>query len=104
MNTKEIATQVNMSRTRESDQRIIINGQEGTIPGQIHTIFVCPRCGDILIDLPEDIPDVYKGTIIHKLDFTDAPIYCPHCGQKLDYDIASVIEGEILEVKDEEIE
>lgn len=103
MNTKEIATQVQIKEYKEPDQHIIINGQQGTVPGQEHTIFVCPRCGDILIDVPQEIPEVYRGTIIPKLDLTGAPIYCPNCGQKLDYDVASVIEGEILEVREEEI-
>lgn len=103
MNTKKIATQVQIDKTKEPDQHVIINGQTGTIPGQVHTIFVCPCCRDILIDISRDIPDVYKGTVISELNFDDAPIYCPHCGQKLDYDVASVIEGEIIEVRDEEI-
>lgn len=98
----KISKQVKHEIRYTASQRMIVNNQVHDVPGQPYSTFVCPTCGYSLVELQGQIPETKMAEAISSLtpDFRRFS-YCPGCGEKLDYDICSVIDGEILEERTE---
>ena len=96
METKEFAQVVDYELVSLGTQHIIINGQEQVLE-QKTTVLKCPSCGEILMDMGGEIPDAYVRRILnHDKDRLYAGMkYCPHCGQKLQYEVEIVDLGEM---------
>jgi len=94
METKAFARLVDYETVSLGTQHLIINGQEQTIT-QKTTVLKCPVCGEILMDLGGEVPDAYVRRILnHDKDRLYAGMkYCPHCGQKLQYE-TEIVENE----------
>ena len=96
----KISKQVKHEVKQSPDQQMIINGQVAVVSGQPYSTFVCPTCGRILFQLQYEIPATQLAEAVSSLmpDFRNIS-FCPSCGEKLDYDICSVIDGIVLEDK-----
>ena len=97
METKEFAQVVDYELVSLGTQHIIINGQEQVLE-QKTTVLKCPSCGEILMNLGEAIPDAYIRRILnHDKERLYAQMsYCPHCGQKLQYEAEIIDTGEVV--------
>ncbi len=84
-------------------QQVIINGQIMEIPPQPYSTFACPFCGRTLLQLQEEIPFQKMGETVQesKDKLSEEYPFCPDCGEKLDWDICSIIDVEPIEVKTE---
>lgn len=96
MDTKEIAKLVNCELINLGTQRFIINGQEQTVE-QKTTVIKCPACGEVLLNMGDAIPEAYVRRIINEdKDRLYANMkYCPHCGQKLRYEVEIIEDVEV---------
>lgn len=94
----KISKQVKHEVRQSPAQQLVIDDRVTVIPGQPYSVFVCPTCGRILFQLQEEIPATQLADYISTLmpNFRNIS-FCPSCGEKLDYDICSVIDGIILE-------
>lgn len=101
MRLREIKEQITFTTIEEPAQRVVINGQLAEMPGQRHTVIVCPICGNVLVDLQQEIPAYAIHEIIERY-ISRKPRFCDQCGQKLDWDIGAIVEGSILEERNQE--
>ena len=96
MDAKEIAKLVNCELINLGTQRFVINGQEQTVE-QKTTVIKCPACGEVLLNMGDVIPEACVRRIINEdKDRLYANMkYCPHCGQKLRYEVEIIEDVEV---------
>ena len=98
----KVSKQVKHEVRYTAPQQVVINNQFMEMPGQPYSVFVCPSCGNVLLQLQGEIPATKISEAMRNLmpDFRRFS-FCPGCGEKLGYDVYEAIDGIVIEERTE---
>jgi len=94
---KEIAKRVSVATMENPGQRVLINGVESNFK---QYVLHCSECGRVVYSFDNPalhISDVIKVANDNMKQLLDIATYCPKCGQKLDYALPGIVDGEYQE-------
>lgn len=81
---KEIPQLVEVKTKQVPVQRMVINGQEQVINGEV-CVLCCPRCGDVIQSFQPGVTEVeiLKALCTDDEEALKKTLWCSKCGQKL---------------------
>jgi len=92
---KEIQKRVGVVIKEGSTRLMLVNNQQQLF----HTYYLhCPDCGRVVYSIdssPLNLAESVKSLVPQMLE---SATYCPKCGQKLEYIVPDIIDGEYIEL------